>query len=123
MNESLTPADVHRLGVELYNAGRTDEAMAYVDENVVDHHRDGDQHGVATWIANRKKWAVDYSDNSVQVEQNVTQGEFSVNRYTVHSTHTASGRKFEVLGMDMIRVHNGKIVEHWALLDHAGLPD
>lgn len=53
---------------------------------------------------------------SVQVEQNVAAGEFSVNRYRVRGKHL-DGREFDVLGIDMIRVRDGKIVEHWALMD------
>jgi ketosteroid isomerase-like protein len=41
----------------------------------------------------------------------------SLNRYTLRGTHTTSGRHYEILGLDMIRVRDGKIVEHWALLD------
>jgi ketosteroid isomerase-like protein len=44
-------------------------------------------------------------------------GGTSVNRYTTRGTHTASGRRYEVLGMDMVRARNGRIIEHWALRD------
>lgn len=51
------------------------------------------------------------------IEHNVASGDTSVNRYTLRGTHTASGRRYEILGLDMVRVRNGKVVEHWALLD------
>ncbi len=42
-------------------------------------------------------------------------------RYTLRATHTASGRSYEIQGLDMIRVRNGKLVEHWALADLAAM--
>ena len=37
--------------------------------------------------------------------------------------HTDSGRRYEVLGLDMVCVRNGRIVEHWALLDADAMRD
>jgi predicted ester cyclase len=33
----------------------------------------------------------------------------------------STGRQFEVLVLDMVRVSDGKIAEHWALLDENAL--
>jgi ketosteroid isomerase-like protein len=54
---------------------------------------------------------------SVTVEQNVATDELSANVYLSRGTHTATGRRYEVRGMDMIRVRDGRIVEHWAIRD------
>lgn len=56
-------------------------------------------------------------DASARIEHNVEAGDTSVNRYTLRATHTATGRSYEIQGLDMIRVRNGKLVEHWALAD------
>lgn len=126
MTETIPgPAEVHRRLVELYPAvlrGGLEEALAYIDPEVIDHRggTDGDHVGLDAW---RRKWEQlvvgdsGFHDFSATVEQNVTAGDLSVNRYTTRGTHTASGRRFEVLGMDMIRVRDGKIVEHWAVRD------
>jgi predicted ester cyclase len=114
---TLGPAEVHRLTVELYNAGRSGDGLAYVDPDVVDHRSAGDAHGIDAWVANREDWATSFHDATATIEQNVTTGEYSTNRYTLRGTDTAAGRRYEVLGMDMVRVRDGRIVEHWALLD------
>ena len=44
-----------------------------------------------------------------------------MNRYTSRGTHTATGRTYEILTIDMVRVRNGQIVEHWALRDQAAM--
>ena len=49
-------------------------------------------------------------------------------RYTFRGRHTgdlmgmpATGNAFEVEAMDMIRVRDGKILEHWGLIDMPAL--
>jgi ketosteroid isomerase-like protein len=122
------PAEVHRRLVEMYPeilANRLDDALALIDPDVIDHRggSQGDHHGRDAW---RKKWEGmaapgDFHDVSVTVEQNVVDGDTSVNRYTTRGTHTATGRRYEVVGMDMIRVRDGRLVEHWAVLDADGM--
>lgn len=122
------PAEVHRRLVEAYDevlAGRLDDALALIDPAVIDHRGglDGDHHGRDAW---RQKWeragsSSDFHDVSVTIEHNVASGDTSVNRYTSRGTHTASGRRYEIVGMDMVRVRNGKLVEHWALRDQVAL--
>ena len=115
----LTPAEVHKLGVELYNAGRYEQGYERVDPDVVDYSGGVERRGIDAWRAARGEsgWAADFENLSVTVEQNVAAGEFSVNRYLTRGRHKKSGKEFAVLGMDMIRVRDGKIVEHWALMD------
>jgi ketosteroid isomerase-like protein len=117
------PAEVHRRVVEMYDevlAGRLDDALELIDPDVIDHRggTSGDHHGIAAW---REKWenagSLGFHDVTVTIEQNVAAADTSVNRYTTRGTHTASGRSYEVLGLDMVRVRDGRIVEHWALRD------
>jgi predicted ester cyclase len=121
------PAEVHRRVVEAYDqvlAGQLDAALALLDPDVIDHRGglDGDHHGLEAW---RQKWErarrSGFHDVSATIEHNVEAGDTSVNRYTLAGTHTTSGRRYEVLGLDMVRVRNGKVVEHWALLDSVAM--
>lgn len=116
---------VHRRLVEAYEdllAGTFDEALALIDPDVIDHRGgiEGDHVGIDAW---REKWArLSAGDGatrntSIEVEQNVASGEFSVNRYAMRGTHTESGRDYEVTGIDMVRVRDGRVVEHWAVVD------
>lgn len=121
----LGAAEVHRRLVGAYGdilAGTFEEALALIDPGVVDHRggAEGDHVGVGAW---REKWeragaeGGGFRDTSVEVEQNVASGGFSANRYAMRGTHATSGRSYEVTGMDMIRVREGRVVEHWAVVD------
>ncbi|MET7999176.1 ester cyclase [Amycolatopsis sp. NPDC005232] len=121
MTSELTPPEVHRRIVE---TAFTEEGLKYVDPDVIDHRggAGGDHVGIAAW---REKWAAisrgeflaNFRDLAVRVEQNVSDGEFSVNRYTSTGTQASTGRSYAVTSMDMVRVRDGRIVEHWALMD------
>jgi predicted ester cyclase len=120
---TATAADIHRRCVELVGAGRRDEALALIDPDVVDHRggTSGDHHGIAAW---RDKWdhmAYGSQGLSMTVEQNVADGDFSVNRYTIRGTDATTGRGYEITGIDMIRVRDGKLAEHWAVLDSSAM--
>jgi predicted ester cyclase len=117
------PAEIHRRIVEAVNAGRRDEGLALIHPDVLDHRggSSGDHRGIDAW---RDKWEHMYDglqDVSAAIEHNVAAGDTSVNRYTLRATHTASGRSYEIQGLDMIRVRDGKLVEHWALADLAAM--
>jgi predicted SnoaL-like aldol condensation-catalyzing enzyme len=105
----MTPSEVHARLVELWTAGRFEEGLRYVDPDVVDHRGGtaGDHHGIDAW---RAKWDRK-ADVAVTIEQNVSEGEFSVNRYT------SSGPGYAVTSLDMVRVRDDRVVEHWALMD------
>lgn len=118
----LSAAEVHRRIVELENEDRFEEALQLVDPDVVDHRGGaiGDVHGTA---AMREKWSHMYDtrrDVSLTIEENVSCGDISANRYTLRATDKATGRRYEITGLDMVRVRDGKLVEHWALLDKEG---
>jgi predicted ester cyclase len=119
----ISAAEVHRRVVELVGVSRRGEALALIDPDVLDHRGgvSGDHRGLAAW---EDKWEHMYDglqDVSVTIEHNVASGDFSVNRYTLRGTHAASGRGYEVTGLDMVRVRDGKLAEHWALLDSAAM--
>ena len=51
-------------------------------------------------------------------------GDWVAHRYTIRGTHTAdlfgqppTGQRFEVGGMDMVRVRDGQLIEHWAFAE------
>jgi ketosteroid isomerase-like protein len=127
---TASAAEVHRRLVELFPellaTGQFDAGLALIDEDVLDHRGGavGDHRGRAAW---RQKWELmaaggyGFTDTSVTVEQNVASGDTSVNRYTSRGTDAATGRRYEVTSMDMIRVRGGRIVEHWALQDSSGI--
>jgi ketosteroid isomerase-like protein len=124
------PADVHRRLVELYPeliaTGQLDAGLALIDPDVIDHRggTDGDHRGRAAW---RQKWermaagGYGVTDTSVTIEQNVAAGDTSVNRYTSRGTDPVTGRRYAVTSMDMVRVRDGRVIEHWAVMDSAAI--
>src|SRR6266700_1802454 len=117
------PAAVHLRMVALVTAGRRTEVLALVHPDVIDHRggTSGDHIGLAAWKEKYDQMDERVRDFSVTLDQNVACGDFSANRYTLRGTDIASGRSYEVTGLDMIRVRDGKLVEHWALLDSAAM--
>ena len=63
-------------------------------------------------------------DLEVTTEHSIEDGEWVANRYTIRGTHTGgyfgrppTGRPFETTGLDMVRVHDGRAVEHWTFAE------
>jgi predicted SnoaL-like aldol condensation-catalyzing enzyme len=120
----MSASEVHRKSVELFNAGQGEDYLAMIDPEVIDHRggTQGDRHGIAEWRRKIADWQGGQTNGmTVTVEQNVSSGEFSVNRYRSMGTNPESGKPFEVTSMDMVRVRDGRIVEHWALMDVTAL--
>lgn len=74
-----------------------------------------------SWVASRAR----FPDLHARIEQTVEQGDLVCHRYVLTGTDSGgrapTGRRFEILGLDMVRVRDGKVVEHWALMDAAGM--
>ena len=113
---SLSPSEIHRKLVELVLAGRLEEAIQIIAPNAIDHlgGRVGDRPGRAAWL---EKWKTMAIPETMSIEQNVATGEYSVNRYRICGRDPRSGRPYETIGMDMVRIRNGQVVEHWAFMD------
>jgi predicted ester cyclase len=72
----------------------------------------------------RRKWEqmrAGSPDMEVITEHSVEDGEWVAHRYTIRGTHQAelfgqppTGKRYEITGMDMVRVREGLLVEHWA---------
>ena len=57
-------------------------------------------------------------------EHRMEDGDWVAHRYTIRGTHAAdlfgqppTGQRFEVGGMDMVRVRDGQLIEHWAFAE------
>jgi hypothetical protein len=58
---------------------------------------------------------------SMGVECTVSAADYSVNRYTIRGTDPDMGKSYEIIGIDMVRVRDGQISDHWALQDAAAM--
>ena len=65
-----------------------------------------------------------FPDLSITIEDVMAEGDRVAARVTMHGTHSGefqgiapTGKRVEVRAIDMFRIANGKIVEHWAHAD------
>ncbi len=69
-----------------------------------------------------------FSDLRFEIEDEIGEGDLVAQRITIHATHTgdfmgipATGKRIAVSGIDITRVENGKLVEHWGATDNLGM--
>lgn len=92
--------------------GDFDTALTFIAPDAVDHSPlPGAPPGHAGW---RRKWErlVVGSPVRTTVAQRVAAGDTVATRYAVHDVDTGQPLGF---GLDMLRVVDGRIVEHWGL--------
>jgi predicted ester cyclase len=73
----------------------------------------------------KQRWAMMRSgipDLEILTQQSIENGDWVANRYLLRGTQTgeffgqpATGQRIEMLGMDMVRVEAGQVVEHWVI--------
>jgi len=66
-------------------------------------------------------------DLRVEIDDMIAQGDKVVTRWTARATHKgsflqvpATGKQVTVSGIDIMRIENGKIAEHWGYQDQLG---
>ena len=69
-----------------------------------------------------------FSGLHIAIDEFIIEGDKSVARWTARSTHTGAymgipvtGKRVEQVGINIVRMVNGKIVEEWSLGDNVGL--
>ncbi len=67
-------------------------------------------------------------DLHLVIDDMIAEGDKVVTRYTWHGTDTGgwpsaqpTGKRIAIIGMDMDRLADGKIVEHWTVIDELAL--
>jgi predicted ester cyclase len=124
-----SPAVVCRLLIEAINANDLDAAEKYIAAEAVNHVAPpGTEPGVKGFRAGWEMLKGAFPDFHFVIEQSVESGDTVSSRYTNIGTQEgefagipASGRTMEVLGLDMVRVRDGQVVEHWAVMDMAAI--
>jgi predicted ester cyclase len=84
--------------------------------------------GLAAQIENFRAIFARMPDVRATVEDRIIQGDKIVARMTFTATHTQplqgiapTGRRFTLRTIDIWRIENGKLAEHWDVVDTAGL--
>jgi predicted ester cyclase len=116
-----SPAEVVRAINALRAAGDFDAALRHIAPRSIDQGVECDR---AQW---RRKWegiVTGVPDFAVATLRSIENGEWVANQYRISGTHTGdffgrppTGRRFEVTGMDMVRVASGHLVEHWIVAE------
>lgn len=112
-----------RMVEEAFGGGRPELIDELVAEDCIEHQfgfdppdREGNKRGTAFL----HRLAPDFE---IRVEDMVSEGDKVWGRMRARGTHTGpglgepTGRTFDITVMDVVRIRNGKIVEHWGVPD------
>ena len=96
-------------------------------ENYI-QHSGRSANGLAAQVENFRTIFARMPDVEARVEDRIIQCDKIVARMTFSATHTQpmqgiapTGRRFTLRTIDIWRVENGKLAEHWDVVDYAGL--
>jgi predicted ester cyclase len=96
-------------------------------ENYI-QHSGRSPNGLAAQIENFRGIFARMPDVQARVEDRIIAGDKVVARMTFAATHTQpilgiapTGKRFTLRTIDIWRVENGKLAEHWDVVDYAGL--
>jgi steroid delta-isomerase-like uncharacterized protein len=71
-----------------------------------------------------REWTQGFTDRNVTIDVEVAEGDLVTGYQTWRGTHTgeflgipATGKTIKVTAVDILRVADGKFVEHWGILD------
>jgi predicted ester cyclase len=119
------PTEVVRLLIEALNDGDFATAETFIAPDAVNHAAPpGTEAGVKGFRGGWEMLRSAFPDFHFTLEHSVESGDTVSSRYTNRGTQDgeflgqpATGRSFEALGLDMVRIRGGQVVEHWALFD------
>jgi predicted ester cyclase len=126
----MEPKDLVQRFVDEYQTGADERALdELVHPDVLDHSRSP---GVAPGIEGIRQqfdgFRAAFPDFRATILDQVAEGDRVVTRKVFHGTHRGSfqgieptGREVEINLIDIVRVADGQIVEHWNCVDRLGL--
>jgi steroid delta-isomerase-like uncharacterized protein len=112
---------------EAWNSGDIEAINKIASPDYVWHQTSGQNVSLEQMIELLKSQMVAFPDRNFSVEDILAKGDKIALRYTNKGTHEgdvegfpATGNKFEITGIEIYRVENGKIVESWEANDSLG---
>lgn len=104
-------------------------AAALVGDGFLDHAPwPGHTPDLAGFQAGFAEMLEAFPDLSAKVRRTVTEGDLLTVHFSMSGTNLgafmgepASGRTFEIEAIDILRLEDGKVVEHWGVLDAAAM--
>ena len=124
-----TNKTIVRQFVDAINTGNEVAFLAVLAPDVVDHYAPpGLPPGSEGWNMNRKMFRTAFPDGHWDEEDLVAEGDLVVVRAVLHGTHQgeffgipATGKAISVSNIHIMRIADGKIVEHWGHGDDMGM--
>ena len=113
----------------VFNRGDTDAADRYIESTFLDYAPwPGHPATLAGFKAGLAELRNSFPDLRVTVERTVAQDDLVVGHLRMSGTQlgafrgaAASGKTFGIEAIDIMRIQAGRIVEHWGVIDEAGI--
>lgn len=113
----------------VFNRGDVAAADTFVDAAFVDHAPwPGHPGTLAGFKAGLTEVRTAFPDLKVELARMVLEGDVLVGHLTISGTQLgpymgapASGKTFRIEAVDIMRLRDGKMVEHWGVMDAAGM--
>jgi predicted ester cyclase len=129
MSEQQNAAIVHRIVEEVFNRGNLDLIDGYIDPKFHDHSpRLGQAPGVAGFKEGLSLLRQAFPDLHYAIEDTIATGDKVVIRARISGTHRGklrgavpTGKRFEMTGIAIARLADGKLVERWACFDNLAM--
>lgn len=126
----MEPKAIMRDFIDRYQTGADETALdEYMNRNVVDHSRPpGISPGSKGVREQFDGFRAAFSDFRAEVLDMICEGDKVVTRKVFHGVHTGSfqgieptGRSVDIHAIDIVRIEDGQVVEHWNCVDRLGL--
>ena len=130
MTDTTTEHVVRRLIDEGFSQGNLDVCDELIADEMVEHQDYGPGHapgpaGVKAVVTSLRRA---FSDFKLEIEDMVIAGDTVWTRNVATGTHDGpymghppSGRRFRIDVFDVLRVFEGRVVEHWGVPDRLGV--
>ena len=116
---------VLRFNKEFLEKGNAEVLKEIVDENFINHTAPGnipkDVNGIIQFVNMLHKA---FTDMRIDIHEQIGEGNVVATRKTIYATHTGeimghapSGKKVIMNVIDMVRLKDGKYIEHWGRND------
>ncbi len=119
---------IRRLYAEVVSAGNTARVGEFVSEDYLDHNAEGAGRGPGVLRAHIEAVRRTFPDFRLRIEDVVAEGDRVATRVTAQGTHQGrwmsiepTGALVELKGINIDRVVDGKLVEHWGEADTIGM--